>query len=257
MGRRSDMENEQRPLEEKLVEIVASSDFRGMKFGDVTQLATKAGISRATVARYLHRLVKRGIMKKDGGYRLAMEAVHWKHAQRSLFSVLAMHLFDDIFEKAGQRKLDDKDFIELFTSRIGVLAMYTLLVALEKGAENPGEGGRWVEDAFGTLIQKDGWRSCLNRQVFGGVVRLKSPITLEEPLAPEIRIDNGTIYVRLPLSIKPGFAGKVLKELPYDKIPKDRINLLRGCLKKLYPMEIELLDNALGTIKEAAEQSRR
>ena len=255
MGRRSDMENEERPIEEKLVEVVASSDFRGMKFGDIVELAGKVGISRATVARYLADLVKRNIIKKDDAYRLAMEALHWKHAQRSLFSILAMHLFDDVFEKAGQGKLSEEEFTTLFTRRVGVLAMYTMVIGLSKAQGHPEEGGKWIEEAFGTLIQKDGWRMCLNRQIFGGVVKLKRSIKLEQPLTPEIVVEDETIYVHPPSAIQPGLAGKVLKEL--QTIPNDRLNLLRSCLKNLYPKETEILDNALDIIEQAAAQSKR
>jgi DNA-binding Lrp family transcriptional regulator len=255
MGRRSDLENEFRPIEEKLVEIVASSDYRGIRFVDIVQLAEKAGISRPSVARHLNALTRRGIIKKDGVYKLAMEAVHWKHAQRSLFSVLAMHLFDDIFEKAGQGKLSDEEFIQLFARRVGTLAIYTLLVGISKAEKHPEEGGKWIEEAFGTLIQKDGWRSCLNRQIFGGVVKLKREIRLEQPLRPEIEMAEGTIFVRSPYAIQHGLAGKVLKELP--PIPNNRVNLLKDCLKKLYPKETELLDDVLNLIVEAAAQSKR
>lgn len=214
MGRRSDMEAEDRPIEEKLVEIVASSDYRGLKFAEIVQIAEKAGVSRATVARYLSDMVKRGIVKKNRAYRLAMEAINWKHAQRSLFSVLAMHLFDDIFERAGQGRLTDEEFTRLFTSKIGFLAMYTMLVGISKAESHPEEGGKWIEEAFATLIQKDGWRMCLNRQIFHDVVKLRNTIRLEQPLRPEIETADETIYVRLPAAIQPGLAGEVLKALP-------------------------------------------
>ncbi len=255
MGRRSEMESEDRPIEEKIVEIVASSDYRGLRFADVVQIAEKAGISRATVARYLNDMVGRGILKKDGAYRLAMEAISWKHAQRSVFSVLAMHLFDDLFEQTGRGGMSDEEFIRLFTGRIGLLALYTLLVGLEKAEKHPMEGGRWVEEAFGTLIQKDGWRACLNRQVFGGIVKLKSSIRLEQPLTPEIIVDGETIYVKPPSAIQPGLAGKVFKELP--PIPKDQLNLLKTCLKRLYPDEVKLLDDVSVMIDKAAAQGKR
>ena len=38
LGRRSDLENELSPIEEKLVEVIASSDVRGMRFADVVVL---------------------------------------------------------------------------------------------------------------------------------------------------------------------------------------------------------------------------
>jgi len=46
------------------------------------------------------------------------------------------------------------------------------------------------EEGFGTLIQKDGWRICLNRQIFGKPVPLKRPITLKKPVMPEITVDE-------------------------------------------------------------------
>ena len=107
MGRRSSFEEEFRPIEEKLVEIVASSDYRGLRFVDIVRFAEKAGVSRPSVARHLNALVKKRVLRKDGVYRLAIEAINWEHAQRSLFSVLAMHLFDELYEKAGQGKVGD------------------------------------------------------------------------------------------------------------------------------------------------------
>ncbi len=257
MGGRSKFEKDSKPIEDKLVDIVARADYRGLQFGDIVFFAKAEGISRRSVARYTKALVKKGILKKNGTYRLAMEAINQKHAQRSLFSVLAMHLFDELYEKTGQGALNDEEFIELFTKRVGVLALYTLLVGISKAAEShPEEGGKWIEDAFGTLVQKDGWRSCLNRQVYGGVVQLMSSIRLGEPLMPEIEIKDKTIYVRPPSAIQPGLAGKVFKELP-KPIPRDRINLLKTCLKKLYPTETELLDDALNKINMAVATSKK
>jgi hypothetical protein len=257
MGRRTDWETESHPVEEKLVEIVSRADYKGVRFGDIVDLAKDEGISRPSVARYLSTLVKKGILKKDGGYRLAMEAINWKHAQRSVFSVLSMHLFDDIFEKAGQGVLSNSEFVELFTRRVGILALYTILVGLEKAFKNgPKEGGRWIEEAFGTLIQKDGWRMCVDRQVFGEIVTLKTPIRLEQPLRPKIEVEDGTIYVRSPEAIKRGLAGQVLKELS-KPIPPDRLELLKKCLKDVYPAETEVLDDAINLIMTTAAQSRR
>jgi DNA-binding transcriptional regulator YhcF (GntR family) len=255
MGRRSDFENEWKPIEDRLVEIIASSDLQGMKFGEIVQHAEKSTISRATVARYLDKLIEEGIVKKDGTYKLAMEAINSKHAQRSLFSVLAMHLFDDIFEKTGQGKLNDEEFTRFFVNRIGVLALFTLLVGLGKAGKNPKEAGRWIEDAFGTLIQKDGWRACLDRQLFKKIVILKSPVKLEQPLRHEIEIRDETIYVRLPSAIQRGSAGRVLEQLP--TIPDHRLKLLKGCLKRLYPKETEVLDGALTVINDAVAYSKR
>ncbi len=225
-----------------------------MRFSEIVKFGEKAGISKATVARHLNQMVEKGIARKDGFYRLTMEAVHWKHAQRSLFSVLAMHLFDDVLEDASSGKLADEEFTRLFTNRIGVLAMYTMLVGLSKANRSPEEAGKWIEEAFGTLVQKDGWRICLNRQIFGGRVRLRRPIKLKQPVAPEIIIEEGAIFVKLPSAIEPGLAAKVLREL--QPIPDERLEELKGSLRKLYPSEIKLLEEALSGITEAAEISK-
>jgi len=257
MGRRSDLEEELRPIEAKLVEIVARSDYRGVRFVEITGLAKKEeDISKASVARHLRSLVKKGLLKNDSdGYKLATEAINCKHAQRSLFSVLAMHLFDELYEQTGQNKLSDEEFTKLFTTKIGALAMYTMLIGLSKAEKYPEEGGKWIEEAFGTLIQKDGWRSCLNHQVFEKIIKLTNSIRLGEPLTPEITVEDGTIYIRLPSAIQPGLAGKVLKELP--PIPDGRLDLLKGCLKKLYPSETELLEDALNKINDAVSASKK
>ena len=255
LGRRSDLEIELNPIEEKLVEVVASSDVRGMRFADIVALAEKAGISRATVARYLSTLLKRGVVKKDGVYKLAMEAVHWKHAQRSLFSVLSMHIFNDVLDAISQGKLKDDEFTKLFTGKIGALAMYTFLRGLSVAERKPEEAGKWIEETFGTLVQKYGWRVCLNRQIFGGPKRLRQPIFLERLPVPEIIVEEDTIYVKLPSTVEPGLAARVLEEL--RPIPAGKIVALKVSLKKLYPKEVELLDNAMYEIKEAAKVSRK
>lgn len=247
------------PINETLVDIVASS-YRGLRFKEIVEFAKEAGISRPSVARNLNALTRKGILKKDNSmYRLSKAAINWGHAQRSLFSVLAMHLFDDLYEKAGQGKLSDEEFTKLFTTRIGALAMYTMLVGLGKAEEHPRngpkEGGKWIEEAFGTLTQKDGWRSCLDRQVFGGEVILKNTIRLGHPLMPEVMVEDDTIYVRPPFAIEHGFAGKVLRELP--KIPKERLDLLGNCLKELYPNETDLLDDVQRKINMAVESSKK
>jgi len=255
LGRRSDLENELSPIEEKLVEVIATSDVRGMRFADIVALAEKAGISKATVARYLSALVNRGVIKKNKVYKLAMEAVHWKHAQRSLFSVLSMHVFNDILDAASQGTLEDKEFASLFTGKIGALAMYTLLHGLSMANRSPEEAEKWIEETFGTLPQKYAWRVCLNRQIFGGPIRLRSPISLKNLPVPEIVVEKETIYVKLPSTIEPGLTARVLKELPH--IPVDKLIALKDSLKELYPKEVELLENVLHEISEAAKISQR
>lgn len=261
MGRRTDLWNDHEPIEDKLTEIIAGSDSRGMRFADIVRQAKESDISRATVSRYLPKLIEKGLVKKEDlgkkkiNYKLAMEAIQGKHVQRSLFSVMSMHLFNDILEGASTGKLADEEFTRLFTRRIGALAMYTLLTGLSMAGKDPDQAGKWIEEAFGTLIQKDGWRICLNRQIFGKSVPLRRQIMLKTPVMPEIVVEEGTIYVRLPESIEPGLTARVLKELP--AIPKKRLEELRASLEKLYPEETQLLNQVLFKIQEAASVSVR
>jgi len=80
-------------------------------------------------------------------------------------------------------------------------------------------------------------------------------IRLGEPLTPEIIVDDETIYVSPPSAIQPGLAGRVLKDLP--QIPSDRLNLLRGCLKNLYPGETAILEDSLDKINNAVATSKK
>jgi len=255
LGRRSDFENDLHPIEEKIVEIIASSDVRGIRFADVVFLAEKSGISRASTSRYLKVLVKKGVVQKDGVYKLAMEAAHWKHAQRSLFSVLSMHIFNDIIDASSQGRLDNEEFTRLFTGKIGAVAMYTFLLGLSKANRDSEEAGKWIEEAFGTLVQKSGWRKCLNRQIFGGPKRLRRSITLDRLPVPEIVIEDESIYIKLPSTIEPGLTAKILEEIP--TIPLDKIVSLKASLKKHFPKEVELLDSAYAQVEEAAKISRK
>ena len=258
MGRKTKWENETHTIEDKLIEIISTAENNGLKFGDIVLSAKNEGISRPSVARHLRSLVRNGTVKKNNGkYQLAMEAINGKHAQRSLFSVLSMHLFDDVFEKAGQGTLNDQDFIEQFTRRVGILALYTILTGLEKASNKEfKEAGRWIEESFGTLIQKDGWRMCVDRQVYKEVVNLKTKIKLQQPITPIIEVKNDAIYVHTSQAIQVGMASRVLKELS-KSIPMDRLKLLKACLKNLYPEETELLDNIINLIKTAEAQSKR
>lgn len=261
MGRRCDLKNDLEPVEESITEIIAGSDSRGMRFADIVRQAKKSGISKATVARYLPRLIEKNLVKKEVlenkkiDYRLAMEAIHGNHVQRSLFSILSMHLFNDILEGASTGKLGDEEFTRLFTGKIGALAMYTLLTGLSMAENDPDQAGKWIEEAFGTLVQKDGWRICLNRQIFGKPVPLRRSITLKTPVMPEIIVEEGTIYVKMPESIEPGLTARVLKEIP--QIPEKRLKELKASLEKLYSEETQLLDQALSNIQEAASVSLR
>jgi len=70
---------------------------------------------------------------------------------------------------------------------------------------------------------------------------------------PEIILEEGTIYVKRPAAIEPGLTARVLKELP--PIPENRLKELKAAMEKCYSKEIEILDQALSQIKEAAQIS--
>jgi hypothetical protein len=257
-GRRSNLEKELKPIEENIVEIMSKAGSDGLRFTEIVQDAAKKRISRPTAARCLSKLIERGVVyKEERGprktyYKLKVEALHKKHAQRSLFSYLSMHIFNEIYEEASAGKLTDPEFTERFTANIGLLAMYTLLKGFATAKEDVEEAGKWIEEAFGTLPQKDGWRTCLTRQIFKGPQTLKTPITLAKPVKPELTMENGTIYVTHPLAFKPGLSAQVLKQLP-TAIPRKRIDELKNSMKQLYPKEVEILDQILREIETAAK----
>jgi hypothetical protein len=248
------MENELNPIEEKLVEIIASSDARGIRFTEIVALAKKESHSRASVARSLSSLCKRKIIKKNGVYRLSMEAIHWKHAQRSLFSTLAMHIFNKVVEDASKKSLSDDEFTKVFAEKIGTLAMFVILHGLSKAKTNSIEGGKWLEQAFGTLPQKYGWRVCVNRQIFGGPTSLANPVLLEKLPIPEIIVEDDVIYVKPPSTIEPGITARILDQL--QPIPKKRLDDLYASLTKLFPKEVSMLNEVLRQINEASKISR-
>ena len=254
LGRRSDLENELNPIEEKLVEIIATADVRGIRYTEIVALAKKASYSRASVSRSLSSLCKKNVIKKNGFYRLSMEAIHWKHAQRSLFSTLAMHIFNKVVEDASKKSLSDDEFTKIFTAKIGALAMFAILQGLSKAKTNSDEGGKWIEEAFGTLPQKYGWRVCVNRQIFGGPTSLAKPVLLERLPIPEIIVEDDIIYVKPPSTIEPGITARILKEL--RPIPDERLVALNTSLEKIFPEEVSILNDVLRQIKEARKISK-
>lgn len=252
-----------RESEKTILQTLMSAPNQQLRWSDLLQ---KTELSKRTLSLSLKDLQRKGSVKRfvDSHakeypppvyYKLAIEALHMEHAQRSLFSVLSMYLFNEILEGASTGRLRDEEFTRLFTERIGALAMYTLLEGLSMAVKDPKEAGKWIEEAFGTLIQKNGWRICLNRQIFRKRIPLKRPITLKEPAVPEITVEEGVIYVKLPSAIEPGLTMRVLKEMP--QIREDRLRELKNSLKKLYPEETKILDNALYRVREAARVSRK
>ena len=97
-------------------------------------------------------------------------------------------------------KWTDEEFIHRFNEKVGLLELTVLYIGLSIGRKNPEEGGRWIEEAFGTLIQKYAWRRCFFRQIMGGEYELKSPVLLEEPVSLEFKGE----LVSLPGAFVPG-----------------------------------------------------
>jgi len=156
-------------------------------------------------------------------------------------------VFNDVFEATGKRAWSDKEFVQRFTKKIGVLAIFVLYVGLSRGREDPEEGGKWIEEAFGTLIQKYAWRRCFFRQILEGEYDLKYPVLLREPVAPKFKDE----LVVLPEAFVSGLTAKILGAL--REIKQDRIEAFERALEEVYPEEMEKLNEILALIQNGAE----
>ncbi|MCW4019965.1 MAG: winged helix-turn-helix transcriptional regulator, partial [Candidatus Bathyarchaeota archaeon] len=123
-----------RESEKTILQTLMSASNQQLRWSDLLQ---KTELSKRTLSLSLKDLQRKGLVKRfvDSHakeypppvyYKLAIEALHMEHTQRGLFSILSMHLFNDILEGVSTGTLTDEEFTRLFTSRIGVLAMYTL-----------------------------------------------------------------------------------------------------------------------------------
>ena len=233
--------------EERIINALGGKELR------FTELLNKAGLSKPVLNAHLKRLRKDGKIKrikqrnKRPRYKLVAGALKYGYIRRILFSVLSTQVFNDIFKATGKGAWSDEEFVRRFSQKMGVLAMFVLYVGLSLGRDDPEEGGKWIEEAFGTLFQKYAWRRCFFRQIFGGEYELKNPILLKEPVSPELSDD----LVKLPEAFVPGLSAKILSEL--TEVPKNRIEAFKRSLEEVYPEEMGKLNEVLALIKDGSE----
>jgi hypothetical protein len=142
------------------------------------------------------------------------------------------------------------NFIHRFNEKVGLLELAVLYIGLSIGRKDPEEGGRWIEDAFGTLIQKYAWRRCFFRQIMGGEYDLKHPVLLEEPVTLEFK---GKL-VGLPGAFVPDVTAKILLEMP--EVPEDKLEGFRLSLEEAYPEDMKKLNDMLALIDISREVTK-
>jgi DNA-binding transcriptional ArsR family regulator len=228
--------------EEKIINALGGEERR------FTELLRKTGLSKPVLNNHLRRMEKEGKVKKvkqkkiRPRYKLVAGALEYGYIKRILFSVLSTQVFNDVFEATGTGKWTDEEFIHRFNEKVGLLELTVLYIGLSIGRKNPEEGGRWIEEAFGTLIQKYAWRRCFFRQIMGGEYELKSPVLLEEPVSLEFKGE----LVSLPGAFVPGVTAKILRRMPEDS--DDKLKAFRLSLEEAYPEDMKKLDDMLALI---------
>ena len=130
-------------------------------------------------------------------YKLVAGALKHGYVRRILFSILSTQLFNDVFEATGKKGWSNEQFVRRFSEKVGLLVLFVLHVGLSIGRNDPEEGGKWIEEAFGTLIQKYAWRRCFFRHILGGEYKLKRPVLLEEPVTLEFKDELVTLPAAL------------------------------------------------------------
>jgi len=233
--------------EEKIINALGREERR------FTELLKLTGLSKPVLNNHLHRMQKQRKVKKikrkgrRPHYKLVAGGLEHGHIRRILFSVLSTHVFHDVFEATGKSTWSDKEFIRRFTKKIGLLAVFVLYVGLSIGREDPEEGGKWIEETFGTLIQKYAWRRCFLRQILDGPYDLKPPVILQEPVSPEF---SGEL-VKLPEAFVPGLTARILSKLP--EVSQDKMKAFKHSLEEVYPKEMEKLNEILALIENGSE----
>jgi len=233
--------------EEKIINVLGGKEL------SFTQLLRLTGLSRPVLSAHMKRMQEDGkVMKiqeenKRGRYKLVAGALKYGYIRRILFSVLSTQVFNDVFEATSNKAWSDREFVRRFSKKIGVLAIFVLYVGLSIGREDPEEGGKWIEEAFGTLIQKYAWRRCFFRQILEGEYDLKRPVVLQEPVTPEFIGE----LVRLPEAFVSGLTAKILSNLP--EISQNKMEAFKRSLEKVYPEEMEKLNKILALIENGSE----
>ena len=157
--------------------------------------------------------------------------------------MLSTQVFNDVFEAAGTKELTAKEVITRFSEKVGLLELVVLYVGLSIGQRDPAEGGRWIEEAFGTLIQKYAWRRCFFRQIMDGEYKLTHPVLLDDPVTLEVK-DK---LVRLPEAFVPRVTEKILRAMP--ELPENGMEEFRRSLEEAYPEDMKKLNDILALIK--------
>ena len=234
-----------RKSEEKIINALAGQERR------FEQLLKTTGLSRPVLNQHLQRMQKEGKLKKgEGGYVLLTGGLECGYIKRGVFSVLSTQLFNDLFEATGTGKLSDKEFIQKFNQKVGLLQSFVLYIGLSVGKNDPAEGGKWIEDAYGTLIQKYAWRRCFSRQIMGGEYDLKNPVHLKGSVNIEVK---GRL-ITLPGAYVPNVTEEILRNMP--EIPKDRLECFKRSLEEAYPEEMKKLNNILSLIEVQKEVTK-
>lgn len=233
--------------EEKIIHALSGIELR------FTELQKKTGLSKPVLNDHLKRMQKESKIKRmkqrnrRPRYKLVAGALKHGYIRRTLFSVLSTRVFNDVFEATASQAWSDKEFVSRFSKKIGVLAIFVLYVGLSIGQEDPEEGGKWIEEAFGTLIQKYAWRRCFFRQILKGEYDLKRPVVLQEPVIPEFIGE----LVRLPDAFVPGLTARILGQI--QKAPQGRMEAFKRSLEEVYPEEIEKLNEILALFEDGSE----
>jgi hypothetical protein len=224
--------------EDKIINALAE---KGATF---TELLTLTGLSKPVLNGHLKRLQKeQKIEKEDGAYTLIAGNLKDGYVKRTLFSMLSTQIFNDLFEATGKGQLDDKDFIERFGKKVGLLESLTLYIGLIIGRQNPAEGGKWIEEGFGTLIQKYAWRRCLFRQIMGGEYDLLFDVHLQKSPKAEVK---GSL-ISLPGAFVPKVTEEILRALP--EVNENRLFEYKKALEQSFPEEMKQLNQTLSLIE--------
>ena len=234
-----------RQNEEKIISVLAEGERR------FEQLLKSTSLSRPVLNQHLKRMQKEGKLKKgEGGYILLTGGLECGYIKRGVFSVLSTQLFNDIFDATASGKLSDKEFIEKFNQKVGLIESFILYLGLTIGKKDPTEGGKWIEEGFGTLIQKYAWRRCFSRQIMGGEYDLKKPVHLKGSVNIEVK---GRL-ITLPGAYVPNVTEEILRNMP--EISKDRLECFKRSLEEAYPEEMKKLNNILSLIEIEKEVTK-
>ena len=234
-----------RQNEEKIISALAEGEIR------FEQLLKTTGLSRPVLNQHLKRMQKEGKLKKgEGGYVLLIGGLECGYIKRGVFSVLSTQLFNDLFDATVSGKISDKEFIETFNQKVGLLESFILFLGLKISKKDPAEGGKWIEEGFGTLIQKYAWRRCFSRHIMGGEYDLKKPVHLKGSVNIEVK---GKL-ITLPGAYVSNVTEEILANMP--EISEDRLESFKRSLEEAYPEEMKKLNNILSLIEVQKEVTK-